>query len=412
MFISTALLPINPKLAGNRISDPDPDPNSDPIIESSHKPILLTIKALILAVIVGAYQYKDNLHRNVILGFYCCHVYLGVELVLAISAFFVRLILGSDFEIEPQFNEPYLATSLQDFWGRRWNLMVTRILRPAVYDPIRENSSPVLGKLWSRLPAIFATFVVFGFFCHSFKINRASPNMKLSRRTTMSATPFGKDRLDRHNGYLYGKRFDVRSYEVLTQNIAIQSVFNFLEDTAWDHVRKFWPYDNETGATPGMMKNDLRWVVSRINLQYPCSCADGYFYRGDQLYIETWVGSSGKNGMRRDWEIKWAESGKPVMEDMDMNNRIRNKTLVSWMFEAIPNECLNNYQLSNIIIEYRRECKKADVVQSICEPEDELPNEGSIRYTHLLQVKGESKCEEIVRGETIWKKRHLIPSSD
>ncbi|KAI3820484.1 hypothetical protein L1987_08032 [Smallanthus sonchifolius] len=160
VFISTALLPINPKLAGDRISDPDPNP--DPIIESSRKPILLTTKALILAVTVGAYQYKDNLHRNVILGFYCCHVYLGVELVLAITAFFVRLILGSDFEIEPQFNEPYLATSLQDFWGRRWNLMVTRILRPAVYDPIREISSPVLGKLWSRLPAIFATFVVSG----------------------------------------------------------------------------------------------------------------------------------------------------------------------------------------------------------------------------------------------------------
>uniref|UniRef100_A0A2N9ISK3 Uncharacterized protein n=1 Tax=Fagus sylvatica TaxID=28930 RepID=A0A2N9ISK3_FAGSY len=26
-------------------------------------------------------------------------------------------------ELEPQFDEPYLATSLQDFWGRRWNLM-------------------------------------------------------------------------------------------------------------------------------------------------------------------------------------------------------------------------------------------------------------------------------------------------
>ncbi|MED6116483.1 hypothetical protein PIB30_100771 [Stylosanthes scabra] len=59
-------------------------------------------------------------------------MYLGIEHVLAISAALVRTIFG--FEIEPQFNEPYLSTSLQDFWGRRWNLMVTSILCPTVYD--------------------------------------------------------------------------------------------------------------------------------------------------------------------------------------------------------------------------------------------------------------------------------------
>ncbi|KAL4566888.1 hypothetical protein LXL04_031014 [Taraxacum kok-saghyz] len=163
IFISIALLPINPKHknAVDDIHSSDPVPDSVSV-NPSHKHTLLAFKALILAVIVGAYRYQDNLHRYVILGFYCCHVYLGVELVLAITAFFVRFFLGFKFEIEPQFNEPYLATSLQDFWGRRWNLMVTSILRPTVYDPIREISLPVLGKLWSRLPAIFATFVVSG----------------------------------------------------------------------------------------------------------------------------------------------------------------------------------------------------------------------------------------------------------
>ncbi|KAK9080685.1 hypothetical protein SSX86_000443 [Deinandra increscens subsp. villosa] len=176
-FISIALLPINPinrnnrKHAGgdgtsNRVPDldpnPDPDSESDSVRVSSHNPIRLAIKALILAVIVNAYKYEENLHRNVILGFYCCHVYLGTELLLAISAFFVKFLLRFDFEIERQFDEPYLASSLQDFWGRRWNLMVSSILRPTVYDPIREVTSPVIGKLWSRLPAIFATFVVSG----------------------------------------------------------------------------------------------------------------------------------------------------------------------------------------------------------------------------------------------------------
>ncbi|KAA8523608.1 hypothetical protein F0562_010031 [Nyssa sinensis] len=102
-------------------------------------------------------QYLDQI---VILALYCCHVYLGIELTLAITAVPVRAILG--LELEPQFNEPYLATSLQDFWGRRWNLMVTSILRPTVYYPLRRISTGILGRKWAPVPAILATFSVSG----------------------------------------------------------------------------------------------------------------------------------------------------------------------------------------------------------------------------------------------------------
>uniref|UniRef100_M1BD82 Acyltransferase n=1 Tax=Solanum tuberosum TaxID=4113 RepID=M1BD82_SOLTU len=83
-----------------------------------------------------------------------------VEFVLAITVVPVRALLG--LEIEPQFNEPYLATSLQDFWGRRWNLMVPGILRPAVYFPVRAILTSSLGKELASLPAIFTTFLVSG----------------------------------------------------------------------------------------------------------------------------------------------------------------------------------------------------------------------------------------------------------
>ncbi|RVW70226.1 Protein enhanced downy mildew 2 [Vitis vinifera] len=79
------------------------------------------------------YNYKRHLHPNVVLFLYCCHMYLALEIVQAMAAIPARAIPG--FELEPQFNEPYLTTSLQDFWGRRWNLSVTNILRPTVYDP-------------------------------------------------------------------------------------------------------------------------------------------------------------------------------------------------------------------------------------------------------------------------------------
>lgn len=108
--------------------------------------------------------------------------------------------------------------------------------------------------------------------------------------------------------------------------------------------------------------------------------------------------------------------------------------------QTIPDDFLENHQLSDIVLEYRRECSSSDVVQSLSEPhqvgilESELRNnnnnisllngfslsngiiEGNgilqslnpaepSSYTHLLQTKGNTKDEEIVRGRTIWKRK-------
>jgi fatty acyl-ACP thioesterase B len=99
---------------------------------------------------------------------------------------------------------------------------------------------------------------------------------------------------------------------------------------------------------------------------------------------------------------------------------------------------LESHQLSGIILEYRRECGSSNIVQSLCEPdEDGILNSGlkqnndmsplnrfswaseimegngllgsldkvPLRYTHLLQTQGDTQNEEIVRGKTTWKKK-------
>ncbi|KAI3871490.1 hypothetical protein MKW98_011545 [Papaver atlanticum] len=91
---------------------------------------------------------------------YCGYMYFSIELLLAIGAALARLLHGVD--LEPQFNHPYLSTSLQDFWGRRWNLMITGILRPTVYEPMRPVCTRIFGKKWGLLSALFATFLVSG----------------------------------------------------------------------------------------------------------------------------------------------------------------------------------------------------------------------------------------------------------
>ncbi|CAF1761311.1 unnamed protein product [Brassica napus] len=72
----------------------------------------------------------------------------------------VFIFLGCD--LEPQSNEPYLATSLQDFWGRRWNLMVPAILRPAVYNPVQRMAEWKMSSDHARFLAVLATFLVSG----------------------------------------------------------------------------------------------------------------------------------------------------------------------------------------------------------------------------------------------------------
>ncbi|XP_058782226.1 probable long-chain-alcohol O-fatty-acyltransferase 5 [Vicia villosa] len=150
-FISIASLPINPTNPTN--------PKTTLLPKKPNLPLVF-FKVVILVVLICCYEYREHMHPHLILFLYCIHMYLGIELVLALSAAPVRTVFG--FEIEPQFNEPYLSTSLQDFWGRRWNLTVTRTLRPTVYNPVRHAVSSYVGTKFATSIATLATFVVSG----------------------------------------------------------------------------------------------------------------------------------------------------------------------------------------------------------------------------------------------------------
>ncbi|KAK2453724.1 acyl-CoA--sterol O-acyltransferase [Trifolium repens] len=63
-------------------------------------------------------------------------------------------------ELEKPFDRPYLSTSLQEFWGKRWNVMVSRILHPTVYKPLVKAFSHVIGRKWAPIPAVVLTFMV------------------------------------------------------------------------------------------------------------------------------------------------------------------------------------------------------------------------------------------------------------
>ncbi|CAK7330974.1 unnamed protein product [Dovyalis caffra] len=138
------------------------------------------VKALVLAILVNVHDYSDYIHPKVVSLLYVICLYIQLEILLAIAAATAKVLLGS--ELEPQFNEPYLSTSLQDFWGRRWNIMVSSILRPAVYEPTRNIASGLVGRKWAQILAVVGTFFVSGIMHELmfFYLGRDKPTMELT----------------------------------------------------------------------------------------------------------------------------------------------------------------------------------------------------------------------------------------
>ncbi|CAN4114661.1 unnamed protein product [Withania somnifera] len=138
------------------------------------------IKTLLFALIIKTYDYSDYIHPHIIMVIYCFHIYLSLDIILAIVSGLARGLLG--LQLEPQFNEPYLSTSLQDFWSRRWNLIVTGILRPTVYKPTLSLSANILGQKWAPLPAVMATFIVSGLMHELifYYLNRVKPTWEIT----------------------------------------------------------------------------------------------------------------------------------------------------------------------------------------------------------------------------------------
>ncbi|XP_004300950.1 PREDICTED: palmitoyl-acyl carrier protein thioesterase, chloroplastic-like [Fragaria vesca subsp. vesca] len=253
----------------------------------------------------------------------------------------------------------------------------------------------------------------------------------------------------------YRQRVVIRSYEDgLDKTATLESILNLLQETALNHMRMLGLISDEFGATYEMMKNDLIWVVSIMPIQ-----VDRYPSWGEILEIDTWVGASGKNGMRLDWLIRSEATGhvfaratstwvmmnrmtrrlskmpeevraeiapwfiqkqaitednfdkivkldskakymnkdlKPKRSDLDMNHHVNNVKYVRWMLETIPDQILEAHQLTSIVLEYRRECGSSDIVQSLCQPdEDGILKDGLKQEKDTSLVKGFSLAEYI-----------------
>ncbi|TYH30427.1 hypothetical protein ES288_A01G094300v1 [Gossypium darwinii] len=179
-FILIASLPI--KIKENEkypfLKSPDIHQNSSK--KHPKLPLNCPTKVLLFAILVSAHDYKQTLHPKIVLLLYSCMVYLLIDIIFGIFNGLVHATSG--LELEPPSDEPYLSTSLQDFWGRRWNLMVTYLLRHTIYKPARSIFDKMLGSMWAPLAAVLAAFTVSGLMHELvfYYVTRVSPTWEVT----------------------------------------------------------------------------------------------------------------------------------------------------------------------------------------------------------------------------------------
>ncbi|KAL3733400.1 hypothetical protein ACJRO7_022859 [Eucalyptus globulus] len=113
-------------------------------------PLNLPSKLLLCGISILVYDHHDKLllqgHPKLVLLLYSCMLYHYLDMIVGLSNTAARA--------------PYLSTSLQDFWGRRWNLTVTNALWHTVYKPLKSFLEPRLRATWAAAGAVMAAFLM------------------------------------------------------------------------------------------------------------------------------------------------------------------------------------------------------------------------------------------------------------
>ncbi|XP_074278481.1 palmitoyl-acyl carrier protein thioesterase, chloroplastic-like [Silene latifolia] len=284
--------------------------------------------------------------------------------------------------------------------------------------------------------------------------------------------------------FVYRQTFIIRSYEIGPDKTAtMETLMNLLQETALNHVTSSGLAGNGFGATREMSLRKLIWVVTRVHIQVNKYSSWGDVveidtwvdaagkngmrrdwiirdYSTQQIITRatsTWVTmnretrkiskipkevrqevepfylprhalengdyDTQKINKLTDETADFVRSGlAPRWNDMDANQHVNNVKYIGWILESVPLNVLQDYDMTSMTLEYRRECRQANVLESLtslhslqtCRKSstkcDETGNvhpenksiiiEDDIESTHLLRMQDDRA--EIVRARTKW----------
>ncbi|GLT69238.1 hypothetical protein SLA2020_414050 [Shorea laevis] len=271
--------------------------------------------------------------------------------------------------------------------------------------------------------------------------------------------------------FVYRQTFIIRSYEIGPDKTAtMETLMNLLQETALNHVTSSGLAGNGFGATREMSLRKLIWVVTRVHIQVQrysrwgdvveidtwVDAAGKNGMRRDWIIRDyhtqeiitratsTWVimnqetrrlskipeqvrqevlpfylnrvaveaekNDSEKIDKLTDATAERIRSGlAPRWSDMDANQHVNNVKYIGWILESVPMNVLGNYDLTSMTLEYRRECRQSNLLESLTSSTAASVTEDSnnymnrrpdLEYTHLLRMLADKA--EIVRARTEW----------
>ncbi|XP_028227082.1 palmitoyl-acyl carrier protein thioesterase, chloroplastic-like [Glycine soja] len=293
----------------------------------------------------------------------------------------------------------------------------------------------------------------------------ANENKQHTTLVTLFRGRFVKDRS------VYRQIFFVRSYEIgPDKTITVETLMNFLQETCLNHMSNCGVSQNDFGATHEMDLRKLIWVVTRIQVQVQRYSKWGEEIEVDTWFDIAGKNGIRRDWIIRDHYTKeiiakatstWtmmnretrrlskiseevrqelvpfffnklaiareeidhqkihkltdstAESFRygvtPGWNDMDVNQHVNNVKYIRWILESVPREVLEDYKMTSMTLEFRRECTQSDLLESISSSSsnvtgasnnDSVNTKPDLQYIHLLRLQ-DTKAE-LVRARTEW----------
>ncbi|GMH15945.1 hypothetical protein Nepgr_017786 [Nepenthes gracilis] len=276
-------------------------------------------------------------------------------------------------------------------------------------------------------------------------LGKRSPIVHFSRGGTAEDEP------------IFRQNFFIRSYEIdCNQKASFEALMNYSQEANLNHLKNSGLMVSGFGVTSEMNKRNLIWVFSKMQAAVDC-----YPSWGDNVQADTWF-SSMKNCLRCDFLLSNGKTGKTLMRassfgvminkhtrklskfidtarvemepilricdpiidehlrklqkleedkanyirkgltpqwsDLDVNQHVNNVKFISWILEGTPASVRETHELSEIAVEYRKECQIDSKVESL----SAISDDGSGRYKldHLLRLESGT---EISRARTTWR---------
>ncbi|KAK8551206.1 hypothetical protein V6N13_119688 [Hibiscus sabdariffa] len=96
----------------------------------------------------------------------------------------------------------------------------------------------------------------------------------------------------------------------------------------------------------------------------------------------------------------------PGWHDLDVNYHVNNAKYLDWILETTPDSIICSHELWKINFQYRKECLKEDVIQSLSRL---TTNDRGVELEHLLRL---DSGIQVLRATTAWPRLPLSSSGN